>query len=310
MKKMLVLSLGLVGLFIATTPVWAQESHTMYRMYNPNSGEHFYTASQTEAQALTDLGWQAEGEAWQAPLTGIPVYRMYNPIAGDHHYTTSDVERQQLQAIGWKDEGIGWYGAQTGVPLYRVYNPFAKTGIHHYTTSLKESDALAAIGWQTEGIAWYGVAPSTHTTTANEQAISNQVVSLLNARRQALGVAVLTVDPDLTTGAQIRTREVASYDTSAADQAKLAQHLRPDGRTFGTVYADLDVGTYQSYAENIALVGHFGTSGETAAAAMAAWEQSQQGHRETMDSAYWQAVGVAVYEQDGQTVVIQHFAKK
>lgn len=36
----------------------------MWRMYNPNSGEHFYTAADKEKNHLVSLGWRDEGVAW------------------------------------------------------------------------------------------------------------------------------------------------------------------------------------------------------------------------------------------------------
>lgn len=36
-------------------------SRDMYRMYNPNSGEHFYTADGNERNHLTSVGWIYEG---------------------------------------------------------------------------------------------------------------------------------------------------------------------------------------------------------------------------------------------------------
>ena len=36
----------------------------MYRLYNPNSGEHFYTASKGERNHLISLGWNDEGIGW------------------------------------------------------------------------------------------------------------------------------------------------------------------------------------------------------------------------------------------------------
>ena len=84
----------------------------MYRLYNPNSGEHFYTASNYEARSLVSAGWRYEGVGWMAPArSSTPVYRLYNPNAGDHHYTTSAYERDHLKSVGWRDEGIGWYGS-------------------------------------------------------------------------------------------------------------------------------------------------------------------------------------------------------
>ncbi len=132
----------------------------LFRLYNPNSGEHFYTKSKKEGNSLIDLGWNYEGEGWTAPISGTPVYRLYNKNAGDHHYTTSEREKNKLVATGWEYEGIGWYSetAENGKPLYRLYNPNATgAGSHHYTTSTRERDSLIKQGWNDEDIAWYGL---------------------------------------------------------------------------------------------------------------------------------------------------------
>ncbi|MCR5582135.1 MAG: hypothetical protein K6F70_00750 [Eggerthellaceae bacterium] len=134
-------------------------SVSMFRMYNPNGGEHFYTASVEERDWLSTLGWKYEGIGWTAPATSdAPVYRLYNPNGGDHHYTMSAEERDWLRGLGWKYEGIGWYSDdnQTTV-LYRAYNPNAVSGSHHYTTSLDEKNHLVSLGWHDEGTAWYGL---------------------------------------------------------------------------------------------------------------------------------------------------------
>lgn len=129
----------------------------MYRLYNPNSGEHFYTASAEEQAYLVKLGWADEGIGWQAPQSGNAVYRLYNPNGGDHHYTASASERDWLVSLGWNYEGIGWYSdANKTTPLYRLYNPNAQTGSHHYTTSVAETNHLVELGWNYEGIGWYG----------------------------------------------------------------------------------------------------------------------------------------------------------
>ena len=141
------------------TPTPTIKTAPMYRLYNPNSGEHFYTASVTERDHLDQIGWDDEGIAWYAPTeTGDPVYRLYNPYAGDHHYTMDRAEADNLVSVGWNDEGIGWYSDGKEVPVYRLYNPNAVTGTHHYTTSVEERDFLDEIGWNYEGIGWYGIA--------------------------------------------------------------------------------------------------------------------------------------------------------
>lgn len=131
----------------------------MYRLYNPNSGEHFYTSNQGERDVLIRLGWNYEGIGWLAPVTSnTPVYRLYNQYGGEHHYTTSIGDRDMLISVGWSYEGIGWYSDdQERVPLYRQYNPNAFANNHNYTVSRRENDWLVSLGWRAEGIGWYGV---------------------------------------------------------------------------------------------------------------------------------------------------------
>lgn len=154
-KKTLYTSTFISLLFLGGTLVQAKDMH---RLYNASSGEHFYTASLSEKNNLTSLGWKYEGIAWDAPETGDPVYRLYNPNSGEHHYTLSQKERDGLAAIGWKKEGTGWYSDKNkGVPIYRLYNPNARNaGAHHYTKSLAEYNGLKTIGWKQENIGWYG----------------------------------------------------------------------------------------------------------------------------------------------------------
>ena len=135
-----------------------QGSQSMHRLYNPNSGEHFYTASTSERDNLKRLGWRYEGVGWMAPTSGAEVYRLYNPNGGDHHYTMSTSERDGLRKLGWRYEGVGWYSdASKTTPLYRQYNPNAKSGSHNYTTSKAENNFLVKAGWRGEGIGWYGL---------------------------------------------------------------------------------------------------------------------------------------------------------
>lgn len=133
---------------------------TMNRLYNPNSGEHFYTANEDEKNNLVSLGWKYEGTGWTAPAcSGTPVYRLYNPNAGDHHYTTNAAERDNLVRVGWNYEGIGWYSNELNTTtLHRLYNPNATgAGAHHYTTNAAEATNLQNLGWKYEGTAWYGL---------------------------------------------------------------------------------------------------------------------------------------------------------
>ncbi len=167
-----------LGLNLTSGTVHADNTDTvnMYRLYNPNSGEHFYTGNDKERSHLVSVGWKDEGLGWVAPSTSAhPVYRLYNPNAGDHHYTLSSEERQMLIRAGWKDEGTGWFSADqaNGRPVYRQYNPNAIAGAHNFTTSKEENDFLVKAGWKAEGIAWYAV---------NTDAFSQDGTSFVNAQ--------------------------------------------------------------------------------------------------------------------------------
>lgn len=142
-----------------STPTQVIVRVTMYRLYNPNSGEHFFTKNASEKDYLASIGWNYEGVAWTAPETSnTPVYRLYNANGGEHHYTTSASERDMLIGVGWSYEGIGWYSDDSQqVPLYRVYNPNAYSNNHHYTTDINEKNFLVSLGWRYEGIGWYGL---------------------------------------------------------------------------------------------------------------------------------------------------------
>ena len=136
-----------------------EDAVAMYRLYNPNTGEHFYTGSEEERDNLTGLGWNYEGIGWYAPRnSGEQIHRFYNPNTGDHHYTASPVEMADLNTAGWQYEGVAW-NSEGDFPQYRLFNPNAVSGMHHYTGSEEERDYLVSLGWKYEGISWYGIDP-------------------------------------------------------------------------------------------------------------------------------------------------------
>lgn len=149
------LSKGIVAQ--ATAPAASDVTMPMYRLYNPNSGEHFYTAVARERDSLEKLGWRYEQIAWESPRSSkTPVYRLYNPNNGDHHYTTSAAERDWLASLGWNYEGVGWYSDDSKrIAVHRLFNPNLQAGSHHYSTSSDEYNWLGSIGWNKEGVGWY-----------------------------------------------------------------------------------------------------------------------------------------------------------
>ena len=129
----------------------------MFRMYNPNTGEHFYTGSEVEKNNLIAVGWQYEGVGFTFPAnTGLPVHRLFQPSTGEHLYTMSEAEKDQLMAAGWNYEGIAFNSAyDTEAVQHRLHNPNATVGAYHFTFSEEEMNNLIAAGWEYQGIGWY-----------------------------------------------------------------------------------------------------------------------------------------------------------
>ncbi len=163
MISIVAITVTMLFAFTSAPDAQADEVQPMYRLYNPNSGEHFYTSSTVERDAVVAAGWNDEGVGWMAPTQGIKVYRLYNSHTsehhvGDHHYTKSKSERDMLIQVGWIWEEGGWYSdPNETMPLYRAYNPNAYSNNHHYTPDWGEFQVLLSLGWNDEGIGWYGV---------------------------------------------------------------------------------------------------------------------------------------------------------
>lgn len=136
----------------------------IYRMYDPNRGEHFYTKDPEEAELLVQLGWIHESGSDFAVVSAteedaVPVYRFYNPNCGGMHFFTADAEEAKyLKSIGWNYEGISHYvytaSSTKGTPQYRLYNPNSPSGEHNWTSDEAEVDMLKEAGWVYEGICW------------------------------------------------------------------------------------------------------------------------------------------------------------
>lgn len=128
----------------------------VYRAYNPNNGEHLYTANYDEFRTITNIGWHDEGIAFmtESAKDGNPLYRVYNPNNGLHHYTIDENEKNVLVSLGWKDEDVTMYTSKKPqcAAVFRVYNP--NGGQHHYTKDANERNVLVSLGWKDEGIAF------------------------------------------------------------------------------------------------------------------------------------------------------------
>ena len=256
MKKLIrilfvfLISLGLIapnGRVIAAS----DETVAVFRLYNRDTGEHFYTTNEKEAEIISTLGWLYEGVGWMAPKkSSSPVYRIYNPNSGNHLYTTDRPEYLYLVILGWEDEGIAFYSDdEKRIPIYREFAPFLLTGNHNYTTLLEEDEWLGNdMGWDREGIKLYAAGPG---KDAFDETISfgrwihitGSVLADINRERVSAGLSPLVSNPRLMDLAFLRSKELAQ-DFS---------HLRPglNRKTSFDDYAQLGVDAW-AIGENIA----------------------------------------------------------
>ena len=81
----------------------AVQTIPMYRLFNPHSGEHFYTRDTGERDNLRRIGWNYR-RCWLAgaPTSGDPVYRLYNRYNGEHflYVGTQKKEIVSLNKVG------------------------------------------------------------------------------------------------------------------------------------------------------------------------------------------------------------------
>ncbi|MCR5212318.1 MAG: purine-nucleoside phosphorylase [Lachnospiraceae bacterium] len=163
----------------------------LFRVYNPNTWEHFYTTDVAERRSLILEGWNGEGVIGYFPTYASTdtdvMYRFRNPNTGDHHYTADMLEIVDIGSAGWEPEGTSFYSLKqgTGVPIYRLYNPNAVTGTHHYTCDKAEKDHLVSIGWKDEGISWYASSKDYYDVNKEEKGMDyGRLETALSAIRE------------------------------------------------------------------------------------------------------------------------------
>lgn len=144
---------------------------SLYRIYNPYSGDHLLTTDKGERDALIKDGWTLDKTDFDNTLGEMPqnvtvVYRLYNVDTGEHFFTADYDEATSLvkqtanmsdgTRHGWQSEGEPFvaYKAYTPdkIPVYRLYNP--ASGFHLFTVDNKEVESLKAQGYKNEGVAF------------------------------------------------------------------------------------------------------------------------------------------------------------
>ncbi len=154
----------------------------VWRFYNQNTGAHFFTASESERDAIRANSalrhLQYEGPAFETnnqPEVGLsPVFRFYNVQTGVHFYTISEQERDYISGnlSQFNFEGIAYYASKLpGDGLQALYRfLFTTRGFHFYTASASEAENVRnnLPAYRYEGVAYYIPAGSTLTPSAKE----------------------------------------------------------------------------------------------------------------------------------------------
>jgi hypothetical protein len=123
----------------------------MFRAYNPDSGDHFFTTSLAEFENAILNGFNDETTnstgfgVLPIQFSGsLPLYRMYNPNAGLHYYTIDFVERDSLIGNGYLFEKVEGFlftsRTDATVEIRRIYN--VVEGGHLFTESPAIRDAI------------------------------------------------------------------------------------------------------------------------------------------------------------------------
>ena len=144
---------------------------SVYRLYNKQTGDHYFTVRQNEYDGLKTLGVQGEGVKFVAvsaktaetevdgvKLSETPfvtaLYSVYNQNTGEHLLVLEE-EAEGLKAAGWNwdnNEKPVFYAPNAGASeaVRRVYNPNTNLAAHLYTAEAKEYTDLTSWGWKAD----------------------------------------------------------------------------------------------------------------------------------------------------------------
>lgn len=136
----------------------------VYRFYDTQTQDHFYTVSAAEKQQIiaTIPHYVLEGVSWATPDKGTgthDVFRFYNATSKDHFFTDDVAERDSIlkNLPTYAYEGVAFqaYDADTSsdtITLARFYN--TATHLHHFAPEGEAAgirQGAAGAGWVDEG---------------------------------------------------------------------------------------------------------------------------------------------------------------
>ena len=101
--------------YVLKPSVTTTSTRALNRFYQPSSGTHFYTSTQSEYNRV--LGFPqysldgVAGKVYTSAGSGrVPMYRFFRPASGTHFYTASASEMASVKAMpGYTFEGVAFY---------------------------------------------------------------------------------------------------------------------------------------------------------------------------------------------------------
>lgn len=189
----------IISLFGSALPAFAIGEHTslFFRLFNPRTGDHFYTSNAAERSAALSSGYKDEGVLGailtSSTASSTALFRLFNSRTGDHFYTTSATERATAISSGYVSEDTAGFIfptliAQTPslLPMFRLFNPH--TGDHFYTTSITERiRATQRSGYTFEGITGYIPDPLFNEVRVQNVSNNQKITSPLTVTGEARG---------------------------------------------------------------------------------------------------------------------------
>ena len=128
--------------------------NAVWRLYNPKSGGHFFSANYTEVNTYLMNGWKSDGIVSYSSDNGdISVHRLYNPKTNYHILSSNSAEINSLKSQGWKDDGEIFKANSSGKPVWRLSNK----GRYFATNNTDELSIYKNAGWNIDGISYYEI---------------------------------------------------------------------------------------------------------------------------------------------------------
>ncbi|KAJ3994189.1 hypothetical protein F5050DRAFT_1713899 [Lentinula boryana] len=123
----------------------------LFRLYNEDFMDHFYTMSSDEVPEMIDEGWAYDttpnhtaGYVYPYSICGAaPIYRLFNPASVDHFYTMNIAESQNAIESGYQDQGIAGFAMLPSADGSAVNDSAVAFFLPGTMTALPESQASA-----------------------------------------------------------------------------------------------------------------------------------------------------------------------